>query len=88
MVAKKSTATKARSAPAPEEAPIPEHKKQGPFGVGKDALVAGSTIMGEIKNWKFDEETGQKRILLAWDTGEEDGQHERWFFEHELEAEE
>lgn len=39
---------------------------------------------GEILSIKFDEDTGEKRILMGWT--DSDGQtQERWFMEDELE---
>lgn len=50
---------------------------------GMRARVRPVIVAGEITNRRFDPETGEKELLLAWDAGGE--RHERWFKPSELE---
>ncbi len=50
---------------------------------GMRARVRPTIIAGEITRRRFDEESGEKELLLAWTV---DGEaHERWFKPSELE---
>lgn len=47
---------------------------------GDKAAIVAPRIVGEVIAVRFDPETGEKLLLLAW------GDNERWFTESELEA--
>lgn len=50
---------------------------------GDKARVAQPVIEGSVAQVKYDENTGEKRLLLRWKA--KDGTHERWFGEADLE---
>lgn len=50
---------------------------------GDKARIAPVIIEGEIIDVKFDVNTGEKRVLLAW-TGADGVEHARWSAEAEL----
>lgn len=51
---------------------------------GDTARVVAPIVQGEVTSVKFNEDTGAKRILLAF-TDAEGNASERWFTEEELE---
>jgi hypothetical protein len=50
---------------------------------GDTAKIIQPVIKGEITSVKYDEDTGEKRLLLTW--SDDAGEHSRWCAEAELE---
>ncbi len=53
--------------------------------IGDIARVVAVVPQGEVTSVKFDENTGEKRILMAW-TDADGVSQERWFAEGDLEV--
>ncbi|TXN67273.1 hypothetical protein [Methylobacterium sp. WL6] len=52
---------------------------------GMAARVRPVIIEGTVERVRFDEDTGEKRVLFAW-TGADGEPHSRWFPEGDLDA--